>query len=134
RVEELESRIEQHSHASGQIPPVQHDEFNNLAAALELIWPQADARLKKRIVRTLIHEVVVDLDDATSEIVLVIHWKGGVHTEIRVPRRRRGQNTTHTSREAIDAVRQLARICPDVLIAGVLNRNDLRTGRGTFWT
>ena len=31
-------------------------------------------------------------------IVLVIHWKGGVHTEIRVPRRRRGENTTHTPR------------------------------------
>ena len=134
RVEELESRIEQHSHASGQIPPVQHDEFNNLAAALELIWPQADARLKKRIVRTLIHEVVVDLDDATSEIVLVIHWKGGVHTEIRVPRRRRGQCATQTSPEAVDAVRLLARICPDLVIASVLNRNGLRTGRGNFWT
>ncbi|TCF96283.1 hypothetical protein BZM27_55855, partial [Paraburkholderia steynii] len=78
-------------------------------AALESIWPQADARLKKRIVRTLIHEVFVDVDNATSEIVLVIHWKGGVHTEIRVPWRRRGENTTHTSREAIDAVRQLVR-------------------------
>lgn len=134
RVEELESRIEQRSHVSGQIPPVQPDEFNDLAAALELIWPQADARLKKRIVRTLIHEVVVDLDDATSEIVLVIHWKGGVHTEIRVPRRRRGQCATQTSPEAIDTVRLLARICPDLVIASMLNRNGLRTGRGNFWT
>jgi hypothetical protein len=134
RVEELESRIEQRSHVSGQIPPVQPDEFNDLAAALELIWPQADSRLKKRIVRTLIHEVVVDLDNATSEIVLVIHWKGGVHTEIRVPHRRRGQCATQTSPEAIDAVRLLARICPDLVIASMLNRNGLRTGRGNFWT
>jgi hypothetical protein len=80
---------------------------------------------EEAIVRTLIHEVVVDLDDETSEIVLVIHWKGGVHAEVRVPTRRRGQNATHTSPEAIDAVRQLARICPDLLIASVLNRNDL---------
>jgi DNA invertase Pin-like site-specific DNA recombinase len=132
RVAELESRIEQQSCASGQVQPVQPEEFTHLAAALESIWPEADARLKKRIVRTLIHEVVVDLDD--TEIVLVIHWKGGVHTEVRVPRRRRGQNTTHTSREAIDAVRQLARLCPDLLIASVLNRNNVRTGRGNFWT
>jgi DNA invertase Pin-like site-specific DNA recombinase len=134
RVEEVESRIEQQTRASGQTPPAQPDEFADLAAALESIWPQADARLKKRIVRTLIHEVVVDVDNATSEIVLVIHWKGGVHTEIRVPRRRRGENTTHTSRGAIDAVRKLVRICPDLVIAGVLNRNDLRTGRGNLWT
>ena len=32
------------------------------------------------------------------------------------------------------AVRSLARICSDDVIAGVLNRNDLRTGRGNRWT
>ncbi|MFL9960554.1 hypothetical protein PQR02_05335 [Paraburkholderia sediminicola] len=132
RVEELESRIDQRSHISGQIPPVQPDDFNELAAGLELIWPQADARLKKRIVRALRHEVVVDLDDATSEIVLVVHWTGGVHTEIRVPRRRRGQCATQTSPEAIDVVRLLARICPDLVIAGMLNRNANWTCN--FWT
>jgi len=85
------------------------------------------ARLKKRIVRTLIHEVVVDIDTATSEVVLVIHWKGGLHTEVRVPRRRRGQNSTHTAPETLDAVRALARICSDALIANVLNRNGRKT-------
>jgi hypothetical protein len=57
-----------------------------------------------------------------------------VHTEIRVPRRRRGQNSTHTPPATLDAVRSLARICPDAFIANVLNRNGLRTGRGNFWT
>lgn len=51
-----------------------------------------------------------------------------------MPRRRRGQNASHTSPEAIDAVRSLARIRPDLLIASILNRNDLRTGRGNYWT
>ena len=67
RVAELESRIGQQSYASGQLPPAQPEEFTDLAAALESIWPQADARLKKRIVRTLIHEVVVDVDDTTRQ-------------------------------------------------------------------
>jgi hypothetical protein len=40
-----------------------------------------------------------------SEIVL-IHWVGGVHTEIRLPTRRRGQRTS-TSAVVIAAVRQL---------------------------
>jgi hypothetical protein len=99
-----------------------------------LAAPRYQCALKKRIVRSLIHEVVVDVDAATSEIVLVIHWKGGLHTELRVPRRRRGQNASHTARETLDAVRTLARICPDTFIANVLNRNDRRTGRGNFWT
>src|SRR5207245_2019829 len=94
----------------------------------------ADVRLKKRIVRTLIHEVVVDVDADAGEVILVIHWKGGVHTELRLPRRRRGQNSTQTSKDIIDAVRILARICPDDLLANVLNRNGLLTGRGNRWT
>jgi hypothetical protein len=34
----------------------------------------------------------------------------------------------------VEAVRALARICPDAYIANVLNRNGRRTGRGNFWT
>jgi len=74
------------------------------------VWhgPHADVRLKKRLVRTVIHEVVVDLDAAAGEVTLIIHWKGGVHTELRVPRRRRGQNSAQTPKDVIAAVRVLA--------------------------
>jgi hypothetical protein len=111
-------------------------EFSALADRLEELWqhPHTDVRLRKRIVRSLIDEVIVDVDTAASEIVLLIHWKGGLHTEVRVPRRRRGQNRMHTAPETLDLVRSLVRICPDELIANVLNRNGLRTGRGNFWT
>jgi hypothetical protein len=89
--------------------------------------------LKKRIVRTLIHEVVADIDDATSEIVVIIHWSGGVHSEIRLPKRRRGQRNS-TSADVVAAVRELALIASDDLIAGLLNRNRLKTGHGNRWT
>jgi hypothetical protein len=67
-------------------------------------------RLRKRIVRTVINEIVVDLDDAASEIMVTIHWAGGVHTELRVPHRKRGQATRQTSKDVVDAVRSLARV------------------------
>jgi len=51
--------------------------------------------LKKRILR--------DIDSDAAEIALLIHWVGGVHTEIRLPRRRRGQRTS-TSADVIAAV------------------------------
>jgi len=44
--------------------------------------------------------------------------------------RRRGQYSTQTSRELIEAVGVLARIGSDDLIAGILNRNGRLTGRG----
>jgi hypothetical protein len=84
-------------------------------------------------VRTLIHEIVADLDDTASAIVLAVHWAGGVHSEIRLPKRRRGQRNS-TSADIIAAVRQLALIARDDLIAGILNRNGLRTGHGNRWT
>jgi len=35
--------------------------------------------------------VIADIDPEAAEIVLVIHWIGGVHSELRLPKRRRGQ-------------------------------------------
>jgi DNA invertase Pin-like site-specific DNA recombinase len=136
RVREIEQRVGQRSDTRMLGPVPTAEEFSSLAERLEEIWDCAttDVRLRKRIVRALIHEVGVDLDMQASEVVLVIHWKGGLHTEIRVPRRRRGQSASHTSPATLDAVRALSRICPDTYIANVLNRNDLRTGRGNFWT
>ena len=63
--------------------------------------------------RTVIHEVVADIDDAASEIVLLIHWIGGVHTELHLPKRHRGQRNS-TSADIIAAVRQLvlSKRCP----------------------
>ena len=63
----------------------------------------------------------------------MVHWAGGAHTELRLPRRRRGQ-CTGTSTEIVAAVRVLVRIAGDDLIAGLLNRNGLVTGRGNRWT
>src|SRR5579884_3973468 len=50
---------------------------------------RSDASLKKRIIRTLIQDVVADVESNAGEVILFIHWKGGLHTEVRVPRRRR---------------------------------------------
>ena len=58
---------------------------------------------------------------------------GGVHTELRLPRRRRGQRNS-TSPDIVAAVRHLVLIANDDLIAGMLNRNKLTTGNGNRWT
>jgi hypothetical protein len=63
----------------------------------------------------------------------MIHWMGGAHTELPLPRRRKGQRNS-TSADIIAAVRQLALIAKDDLIAGVLNRNGLLSGNGNRWT
>jgi hypothetical protein len=106
-----------------------------LASDLKTVWSASttDARLKKRIVRTVIQEVVADIDTQAAEIVLVVDWMGGIHSEMRLPRRRRGQRNS-TSADVIAAVRHLVLIANDDLIAGILNRNGLVTGHGNRWT
>jgi hypothetical protein len=134
RVRALEAQIDQHVHAQDTIKLPERDQLMELAADLQAVWPEGDARLKKRIVRTLIEEIVVDVDGEAGAVILVIHWKGGVHTELRLPRRRRGHSSAHTPQQIVGAVETLSRICSDELIAGVLNRNALLTGHGNRWT
>ena len=51
----------------------------SLELDLPAIWnsPSTDQRLKQRIVRILIREIVADVDEKSREVVLVIHWAGG---------------------------------------------------------
>jgi len=134
RVAEVENKIVAHEAAS-PAPTIDPAALTSLGANLDTVWsaPTTDARLKKRIVRTLIQEVVADIDDDASEIVIIVHWTGGVHSEIRLPKRRRGQRNS-ISADIIAAVAQLALIASDDLIAGLLNRNGLKTGHGNRWT
>jgi hypothetical protein len=74
RVRELELRIE----AQAAIAPSDAPElaqFADLAEQLDRVWndPKTDPALKKRIVRTLIEEVVADVDSEGGEIRLAIH-------------------------------------------------------------
>lgn len=134
RVREVETRISQYSSSESRLP-ILASEFDDLPDLFSRAWndPATDAGIKKRIVRSLLREVVVDIDEEAREIELILHWQGGVHTELRLPHRGRG-TSTRTEPDIIQAVRVLAKICADNTIAGCLNRNLLKTGRGNRWT
>jgi hypothetical protein len=56
-----------------------------LASDLKAVWaaPSTDARLKRRIGRTVMQEVLADINPEAAEIMLVIHRTGGTHSEMR---------------------------------------------------
>jgi hypothetical protein len=84
RLAEVESKITAHD-AAKVVTVADQTSLGTLATDLKSVWaaPSTDARLKKRIVRTVIHEVIADIDSNAAEIVLVIHWIGGIHSESR---------------------------------------------------
>jgi hypothetical protein len=91
-------------------------------------------KLKQRIARMLIQEIVVSFDDKTSEIVFVIHWSGGRHSELRVRKNKTGHHNRTTKAEAIEVIRQMSGRYPDDQIAATLNRLGFRTGFDHAWT
>ena len=95
---------------------------------------ETDVRLKKRIIRTLIHEVVVDVDAEAGELILVLHWREACTRSCTCPGGGADRIAVRHRKRSSGAVRTLARICSDEAIAGVLNRNGLLTGRGNRWT
>ena len=106
-----------------------------LAEDLPSVWHDArtDVRLKKRIVRTLIEELLVDVDEEASRIEVVIRWAGGQHSALIVRKQRKGEHRYATSRDVVDLVKELVRVLPDRQIAALLNRLGYRTGRGNTW-
>jgi hypothetical protein len=93
--------------------------------------PGATSETKKKIIRLLIDEIVVDVSETLD---LVVHWHGGDHTRLTVKKNKSGHNRWVTDAEVIDLVRHLARHMPDETIAATLNRCGKPTSHGHSWT
>jgi excisionase family DNA binding protein len=137
RVQRLQERLKARA-ADAQRPP-KPDRARLLALAEEFprVWadPATDVRTKKRIVRLLIEEIMAKVVATPQpQIELLIHWKGGTHTQLVIPRNRTGHHRRCTDREVVAVVSDLARTLPDAQIARVLNRLGYRTGAGNTWT
>ena len=116
------------------ITEAQRDRLLALGADVESAWhsPGATPATRKRIIRTLIEEIVVRVED--DALALVIRWAGGDHTALRVRKNRTGQHRWGTDADVVALVTALARQLPDMAIASVLNRAGKATGRGKGWT
>jgi hypothetical protein len=112
----------------------QRKELDHLSEDVHRIWfhPQVSMVLKKQIVRTLIEEIVVDLDEDRDELQLWIHWAGGHHTELREPRYRR--KVRRKNEDVKQIVEVLRKVLNDRSIAAVLNREKIRTSSIVTWT
>jgi hypothetical protein len=91
-------------------------------------------RTKQRLVHILVREVVCEIDEAANEAVLLIHWTGGGHTELRVRRIKARRYPGDLVLSAVDTLRKLAGHWPDREIAVSLNRMRCKTGDGESWT
>lgn len=135
-VAELERRIEELSAMSVARPKIDRARLLQLAHDLPAVWnaSSTDTRTKQRLIHILIQELVCELDDETNEAVLLIHWCGGRHTEVRLARVKTGRYPSDMAPTAVDALRKLAGHWPDRELAVSLNRMRCKTSDGETWT
>jgi excisionase family DNA binding protein len=116
--------------------PLPSPDLEGLASDLEAAWsaPSTTMRTRQRLVRALIEDIIADVDEAAGEVVLVVHWKGGQHSELRTRKPQTGEHRRRASEEAIAVVRSMAGRWPDDQIAASLNRMGLRTGQDKSWS
>ncbi len=117
-------------------PATPAPDLTGLSADLAQAWaaPATSMRARQRLVRTLIVDIVADVDEAAREVVLVIHWKGGQHSQLRVKKPRTGEHGCQTPNDALAVMRSMAGRWDDEHIAASLNRMGLQTGQGKTWT
>ena len=110
----------------------------SLADELPGVWtaPTTTDKDRKRLLRSLLDEVNVSVcrDHTDAQAELVLRWKGGAITDLRVPIRRKPPNLLRTDEDTVDLVRRLAAHYPDATIAHILNRQGRRTARGLSFT
>ena len=135
KVQDQEERLKAFDANTQSAPAPDKQVLMSLAQDLPSVWNSAstDMRLKQRITRILIQEIIANVDDNSKEIVLLIHWAGGRHSELRVRKSDTGKHRNCTSLDAIEVIQKMAGQFPDIDIACTLNRLRLRTGVDNPW-
>jgi len=77
---------------------------------LEAAWNATGVTMRSRqqLLRAVIAEIIADYDQSSREIVLKIHWRGGQHSELRVPKPKSGEHGCRTTDEAVAVIDTMA--------------------------
>jgi len=135
RVAELEQELDATMHEHHALTEQDQVRLLELSRDLPALWNQstASADLKKRVLRTVLEEVMIGDDESRKHHLLVLHWKGGAHTELTVARNAPGKKHRDTSKTALELIEELSKVCSDQAIAATLNRLGFKTGAGKTW-
>lgn len=135
RTVELEEQLAKLDDESQPLTEAQQQRLMELGSDLPKLWnhPNAQFDLKKRLLRSVIEEIMIGDNDSRTEHVMQIHWKGGVHTELIVTRNQPGKRPGATSKSALELIEELSKVCSDQSIAATLNRLGYKTGAGKTW-
>ena len=96
-------------------------DFGGLAADLATAWsaPGVTTRARQQLIRALVADIIADVDEATREVVLTIHWRGGQHSQLRVRKPKTGEHGCRTPDAALAVMARMATRFSDADIAAI---------------
>jgi excisionase family DNA binding protein len=103
-----------------------------VARDLPRLWnaETTTARDRKQLLRTLVAEAIVTVQDQPRRAEIEIAWEGGARSKLSVPLIRRGPEGKRTDDNTVELIGRLAAHHPDRQIAAILNKQGRRTGTG----
>jgi DNA invertase Pin-like site-specific DNA recombinase len=133
-IEAVKQRLSSLESARCSLSPEEEIRIRSMGDHFAGVWQgnHCPTTLKKMIFRTVIEEIIARTDQDKKTLELVIHWKGGAHTQLAMERPRSATETT-TPMEALEIIRRMAVRYGDDQIASVLNRRGYSTGKGKRW-
>lgn len=134
KVEHLEQQLAQIRQTYQPLSKKQRQALYRLAGDLPRVWqhPKTDNGIKKRILKTLISDIMVDITPE-NYFVVSVHWAGGKHTQYRIKRRKAGERESHLHPETESIIRGLAEVTSDSQMARILNLLKIKTASGKSW-
>ncbi len=130
---ELERREQQRPRTLSQ---EEKKKIHSLGSDLHKVWtaPTTTDRDRKELLRALLEEVMVTVNQPERCAHLTLRWRGGAVTEIDLCLPRMKPRGLHTDEDTISLLGRLAVHYPDDVIAGILNRQERRTASGERFT
>ena len=135
RVTEVEAHLATLQSQRSTLSEEQRHGVRTLGQDLRVVWqhPSAPAALTKRMLRTVLHAMMMNTTPEPPEHIFHLHWHGGVHTEWRVARHTAGKHGRATAHDIMAVIRALSKVCRDLTMAATLQRLGSRTGTGKTW-
>jgi predicted DNA-binding transcriptional regulator AlpA len=96
--------------------------------------PTTSFRDRKQLLRAILTEIVVTIDEETRTAALKLIWQGGSTTELVMAMNKTGGHARTTDEDTVSLVRRLAENYDDTTIALILSRQRRRTGTGLTFT
>jgi DNA invertase Pin-like site-specific DNA recombinase len=119
-----------------RLTPEETERLRSLGVDLRQVWTATTTtdRDRKELLRTLVEEVIISIQATPAQAQVRLRWKGSAITSLDVPLPHHAPPGLHTDEDTMQLLARLAKLYPDDVIAGILNRQGRKTATGQRFT